>query len=54
MHIKVLRLFPLLTPMKNNRDHILTKMYLHTYFEVQATFISSDIVFKMFSGFDLC
>ena len=29
-------------------------MYLYTKFEVQATFTSSDIVFKMFSGFDLC
>ena len=39
--------------MKNNRDHLLTKMYLHTYLEVQATFASSDIVFKMFSDFYL-
>ena len=34
-----------LTSMKNNRDHLLTKAYQRTKFEVQATFTSWDIVF---------
>ena len=34
-----------LTSMKNNRGHLLTKGYLHTKFEVHATFTSWDIVF---------
>ena len=42
-----------LTSMKNNRDHLLTKGYLPTKFEVQVTFTSWDIVFTKFSHFDL-
>ena len=34
-----------LTSMENNSDHLPTKGYQHTKFEVQATFISWDIVF---------
>ena len=34
-----------LTSMANNRDHLRTKGYQHTKFEVQATFTSWDIVF---------
>ena len=34
-----------LTSMKNNRDHLLTKAYQRSKFEVQATFTSWDIVF---------
>ena len=43
-----------LTSMKNNRDHLLTKGYLYTTFEVRATFNSWDIVFTTFWYFDLC
>ena len=42
-----------LTFMKNNRDHLLTKDYRRAKFEVQATFISWDIMFTKFSYFDL-
>ena len=42
-----------LTSMKNNRDHLLTKGYQRTKFEVQATFNSWDIMFTRFQGFDL-
>ena len=31
--------------MKNNRGHLITRLYLHTKFEVQATFTSWDIMF---------
>ena len=34
--------------MKNNRNYLLTKYYLHTKFEVQATFTSWDIVLQSF------
>ena len=34
--------------MKNNMDHVLTKAYLHTKFEVQTIFTSWDIVFTRF------
>ena len=42
--------------MKNNTDHLLTKEYLYTKFEVQATFFtSSDIrVLTRFWDFDHC
>ena len=39
--------------MKNNRNYLLTKYYLHTKFEVQATFTSWDIVFTKVLHFDL-
>ena len=39
--------------MKNNRDHLPTKGYQHTKFEVQATFTYWDTVFTRFSDFDL-
>ena len=42
-----------LTSMKNNRDHLLTKGYQRAKFEVQASFISWDIMFTKFSYFDL-
>ena len=42
-----------LTSMENNRDHLHTKGYQHTKFEVQATFTSWDIVFTRFLDFDL-
>ena len=42
-----------LTSMKNNRDHLTTKGYQHTKFEVQATFTCWDTVFTSFSDFDL-
>ena len=39
--------------MENNRDHLHTKGYQHTKFEVQVTFTSWDTVFTRFSVFDL-
>ena len=40
-----------LTSKKNNRDHLLTKGYLPTNFEVQVTCTSWDIVFTKFPHF---
>ena len=42
-----------LTSMENNRDHLRTKGYQHTKFEVQATFTYWDNVFTRFSVFYL-
>ena len=62
---KVFRLWPLVTSNdlwwpqmtfdlhENNRDHLPTKGYQHTKFEVQATFTYWDTVFTRFSDFDL-
>ena len=43
----------LLTTMENNRDHLRTKGYQHTKFEVQTTFTCWDTVFTRFPVFDL-
>ena len=40
-----------LTSMENNRDHLRTKGYQHTKFEVQATFTYWDTMFTRFSVF---
>ena len=42
-----------LTSMENNTDHLPTKGYRHTMFEVQATFAYWDNVFTRFPDFDL-
>ena len=42
-----------LTAMENNRDHLRTKGYQQTKFEVQATFTCWDTVFTRFPVFDL-
>ena len=39
--------------MENKTDHLHTKGYQHTLFEVQATFTYWDNVFTRFSDFDL-
>ena len=39
---------------ENDRDHLITKDFLQTKFEVQETFPCWDIVFTRFSNFDLC
>ena len=42
-----------LTSMENNRDHLPTKGYQYTKFEVPANFTYWDTVFTRFSDFDL-
>ena len=39
--------------MENKTDHLHTKGYHHTLFEVKATFTYWDNVFTRFSDFDL-